>query len=291
MNFLENIFHGLQSAANTVILQEPGPNAVRTATCADLLQQVAAVRTFLRAAGLARGDRVVLLASNGIDWAAADLAILSEGLVQVPLYTRQNPQELAQMIEDCGASLILCGTPELREQLAATGNSMPHMATLAEVMNQETSQVEPANGASAPTGAAVVASQEPPLVLASDDVVTIIYTSGTSGVSKGVMLTVANLDHMLPCTVDRLTELMRGFTKQERVFHYLPFCFAGSWIVLLSSLTRRSLLTIGTDLDKLAEHMQLAAPHYFLNVPILLDRIRRGVEEKMAQRGGLSTLR
>jgi acyl-coenzyme A synthetase/AMP-(fatty) acid ligase len=67
-----------------------------------LLARVATVRTFLREAGLVRGDRVVLLASNSIDWAACDLAILSEALIQVPLYTRQNPQELTQMIEDCG---------------------------------------------------------------------------------------------------------------------------------------------------------------------------------------------
>lgn len=282
MNFLETIIRGMQTNLQLVILQEPREAGVRQVTCEDLLVRVAAVRTFLRAAGLVRGDRVVLLASNSVDWIACDLAILSEGLIQVPLYTRQNATELAQMIEDCGAVLILCDTVELREDLLSTGKTMPRMEVVAEVM-------ENGNGASGNgrSGSTVVGTQEPPVVLTDADVVTIIYTSGTSGQSKGVVLTVANLDHMLFCTLDRLQELMEGFRQQERVFHYLPFCFAGSWVVLLSSLTRRSLLTLGTDLEKLGEHMKLARPHYFLNVPILLDRIRRGVEEKMAQRGGV----
>ena len=225
MNFLETINHGLQTNPKTVILQEPSQAGVRRATCDDLLAEVAAVRTFLRAAGLVRGDRVVLLASNSIDWAACDLAILSEGLIQVALYTRQDPQELAQMIEDCGAALILCGTAELREGLVATGKSMPRLEIIPELLSQKV-VTEPATSTNGANGKStkdndsghsmIVGSQEPPVILAEEDVVTIIYTSGTSGVSKGVVLTVANLNHMLPCTLGRLDELMAGFGEQER---------------------------------------------------------------------------
>ncbi len=62
----------------------------------------------------------------------------------------------------------------------------------------------------------------------------------------------------------------------DRVFHYLPFCFAGSWILLLSCLSRHSVLTLSMDLTKLAEEIGIAAPNYFLNVPTLLERIRAG---------------
>jgi len=51
---------------------------------------------------------------------------------------------------------------------------------------------------------------------------TIIYTSGTSGVSKGVVLTAGNVTHMLDCTSSRLDLLMEGRSRQDRVFHYLP---------------------------------------------------------------------
>jgi long-chain acyl-CoA synthetase len=75
-------------------------------------------------------------------------------------------------------------------------------------------------------------------------------------------------------------------TVPDRVFHYLPFCFAGSWILLLSCLSRNAVLTLSTDLTKLMEELQLAAPDYFLNVPALLERVRSGVEEQLNKRGG-----
>src|SRR5256885_13514184 len=70
----------------------------------------------------------------------------------------------------------------------------------------------------------------------------------------------------------------------HRVFHYAPFNFAASWILLLSCLSRETALILSTDLNKLADEIRLAAPHYFLNVPTLLERVRRGVEDAISKR-------
>jgi long-chain acyl-CoA synthetase len=102
-----------------------------------------------------------------------------------------------------------------------------------------------------------------------------------------VVLTVANITHMIGCTSGRLDDLMQAHSGQDKVFHYLPFCFAGSWILLLTCLLRRSYLTINTDLTKLAEQMRAAEPDYFLNVPQLLERMRKGVDEQLWKNGGL----
>src|SRR5258708_8154466 len=76
-----------------------------------------------------------------------------------------------------------------------------------------------------------------------------------------------------------------GVTHEpDRVFHYLPLNFAASTILMLSCLTRESVLTLSTDLNKLADEIRLASPNYFLNVPTLLERVRRGVEEVIAKR-------
>src|SRR5208282_3456102 len=121
--------------------------------------------------------------------------------------------------------------------------------------------------------------------------VTIIYTSGTSGEAKGVVLTAANVGFMLDRTAERLDHLMSGAssgsTAQDRIFHYLPFTFAASWIALLTFLKRRSLVTINTDLAKIAADMRVVAPDYFLNVPQLLERMRRAVDEQLWHTGGV----
>jgi long-chain acyl-CoA synthetase len=59
--------------------------------------------------------------------------------------------------------------------------------------------------------------------------------------------------------------------------------FAASWMLMLSALLRESVLTLSTDLNKLADEIRWAAPHYFLNVPTLLERVKRGFEENLTK--------
>ena len=269
MNFLENIFSRLEQAAGRVLLAEAHAGGDRTATGAQLLTQIAAARAYLRASGLGRGDRCALVAPNSIRWTALDLAIIAEGLIAVPLYARQAPAELVAMMRDAGAKLICCGDTALRDAIARTWADAPRVALFDDIFSTP-----------AP------ASLFPPADLRPEDTVAILYTSGTSGEAKGVMLTVGNIDHMVSCTTARLNELMGPRNVPDRVFHYLPFCFAGSWILLLSCLSRESVLTLSMDLARLADDIRAAAPNYVLNVPTLLERIRTGVEDNIRQRGG-----
>jgi long-chain acyl-CoA synthetase len=281
MNFLENIFSRLRAAADRVVLAEAHvggmpqagqPGGERTATGSELLAQIAAARAFLRTAGLTKGDRCALVAPNSIRWAALDLAILSEGLIAVPMYARQAAGELAAMLRDAGPGLICCGDVALRDAIAAAWPDAPPIVLF--------------DGIFATVGQPEQTAPVPGAALMPQDTVAILYTSGTSGEAKGVMLTVANLDHMLSCTTARLDQLMGPRDVPDRVFHYLPFCFAGSWVLLLSCLSRTSVLTMSMDLTKLAEELGVAAPNYFLNVPTLLERIRSGVEGNIRKRGG-----
>ncbi len=102
------------------------------------------------------------------------------------------------------------------------------------------------------------------------------------------MLNVGNVTYMLSCTTARLEQLMGQRTEPDRVFHYLPFCFAGSWILLLSSLLRLSELRLSTDLTRIADDLRASTPDYCLNVPQLLERMRAAVEAQIAKRGGFA---
>ncbi len=274
MNFIENILHRLNRTPDRPVLREVCDGKFVTATCAGLLAQIRAARTFIRRSGLKKGDRAGLLAPNSIRWAAMDLALTAEGVIVVPLYSRQALNELVGMLKDCGAAMVFCGDEALRDGIAKNWpDGAPPIKLFDEVFATE---------ASGEIGAE-------PTELNDSDVVTIIYTSGTSGEPKGVMLTAGNVTYMLGSTGARLDQLMEGAseTAPDQVFHYLPCCFAGSWILLLSCLSRNSLLTLSTDLTKLADELKLARPQYFLNVPTLLERIRAGVESQIAQKPGL----
>ena len=92
---------------------------------------------------------------------------------------------------------------------------------------------------------------------------------------------------MFSCTTAQLDLLMGKREQPDSVFHYLPFCFAGSWILLLSCFLRLSELRLSTDLTRLADELREAAPEYCLNVPTLLERMRAAIEGQLASRGGM----
>jgi long-chain acyl-CoA synthetase len=268
--FLENIFGQLKRANARVVLREIRGEQFVSVTGSELLEQVQRTRAFLRNSGVQAGDRCALLAPNSIHWVAFDLALMAEGVVVVPLYSRQAPSELIAMMKDCRPRLLFVNDAELGEAVAQAWREAPPRVLLDDVLKENVPKASLADELLPRTGA---------------DIVTIIYTSGTSGEAKGVCLNVGNLNFMLARTTERLEQLMsaRG-TGPDRVFHYLPFNFAASWLLLLSCLTRETTLTVSTDLNKLADEIRLSSPNYFLNVPTLLERVRRGVEENLSKR-------
>src|SRR5580704_12643073 len=272
-NFLEEIFEQLKRAESRVVLREIHGEEFISVSGRELLDQVQRVRAHLRRTGLQPGERCALLAPNSARWVVFNLALLAEGVIVVPLYARQAPAELAVMMKDCLPRFLFTSDAALGESVA---KALPPQWSSARrlVLFEEVLQ-EPA--ADSP-------SLEGPNPRQDADLVTIIYTSGTSGEPKGVCLNVGNVTHMLACTRERLDLLMGATHEPDRVFHYGPFSFAASWILLLTCLSRESVLTLSTDLTKLADEIRLASPHYFLNVPTLLERVRRGVEEALGKR-------
>ena len=268
MNFLFKILKRLHDTPDAIVLQEIRGTEIVKASGKDLSMLMTKAAVFIRACGLKKGDRCALLGPNSIRWVAADLALMAEGVIVVPLYVRQAPAELAAMVRDSGASRILCENQELCDALRNAGADTPPISLFEEVFAQD--------------GAISYDSSKS----SSSDPVTIIYTSGTSGEPKGVVLNIGNVDHMLSCTTASLDKLMGTQSAPDQVFHWTPLNFAASWISLLSYLSRNSVISLSTDLTKLADEMRIAAPNYFLNVPTLLERVRAKIEGQIRERRG-----
>jgi long-chain acyl-CoA synthetase len=273
VNFLQNILGRLASAPERIVLEEMRPAQSVSVTAKELLERISTARAFLAAQGVGKGDRCALLAPNSIHWVALDLAAMASGIIVVPLYARQSPAELVAMMRDAQLALVCCGDAALRDAVRNAWTGAPRTVLLEEIF--------------AAPGAGGAGTADP-VPLVDSDAVTIIYTSGTSGESKGVVLNAGNITYMLSCTTARLDLLMGRRAEPDRVFHYLPFSFAGSWILLLSCLMRLSELRLSTDLTRLADDLREAAPDYCLNVPQLLERMRSAVEGQLAKRGGIT---
>jgi long-chain acyl-CoA synthetase len=269
MPFVGEIFAQLKAAGSTTVLQEIRDGQITGVSGAELLALIQRARTFLASKGLTKGERCGLMAPNSIRWIALDLAAMAEGLIVVPLYFRQAPAELVAMMKDSKPTLVCCGDGNMQAAIQQTWPGAPPHFLLEDIFR----------------GVEGISLER--LRVRDEDPVTIIYTSGTSGESKGVVLTAANVGFMLGCTAARLDLLMGGRRVRDRVFHYLPFNFCASWIAVLTFMLRGSLVTLNTDLTKIANDMSVVAPHYFLNVPQLLERMRRGIDEQIATKGGM----
>jgi long-chain acyl-CoA synthetase len=268
-NFLETLFEQLHRTADSVVLREVHGEQFTSVTGRELLEQVGRARSYLRGLGLQAGERCALLGPNSIPWIVLDLALMAEGIVVVPLYARQAAAELAGMMRDCGPRYLFVSDVELGESVARAWPEAPPRISFADAIAQVS------------VGEGIKVAPNP---RKEGDFVTIIYTSGTSGEPKGVCLNAGNVNHIVGCTTGWMDRLDWNSREPMRVFQYLPFNFAASWIVMLSCLSKETVLTLSMDLNKLADEIRLSAPNYFFNVPTLLERVRRGVEEALSKR-------
>ena len=268
MSFLATIYQNIAASPGKDALLEVVESGFNRVTWATLLEQIQRARTTLRAHGVQPKDRVALLGGNSAAWVATDLAILSEGATMVPLYVRQSGTEMAHAMTDCEPAAVVVADDALAATLSEAWPSHCRIFTYDELFASEP-------------------ITEPPHDVGPDDIVTIIYTSGTSGPAKGVTISRANVDFMLPTTRNALSEIV-GERAVDKVFHFLPFCFAGSRIMLWTQLYRGNPLMISTNLERRIAELQTADPNYYLNVPMVLERIRRGVGQQLQERGGMA---
>ncbi len=255
----------------TVLVEGSGP-ARRSVTAGALLARAAAFRRGLHQRGVGAGDRLVLIAANSADWVACDLACFAEGVVLVPLDPRMTPAELGERARDAEPSLIVIG------------EGSPHPATHPTGARREAPRTSlEALGGDGP------APFEPPADVPPDALATILYTSGSSGQPKGVMLSRLNLGFMLGRTEHRLERLTGLPPGSDRALHYLPLCYAGSRILMLSCLLRGARVQLVADPRQIPELLSEAAPDYFLNVPLLLERFERAATSAIEARGPVPT--
>jgi long-chain acyl-CoA synthetase len=162
-----------------------------------ILQRVRRVALGLADLGVRRGDRVGLLSENRPEWAVADYACLTSGVIDVPIYPSLPAEQIPYLLQDSAAVAVFVSTPAQAEKIASIRAQLPALRhviafdagatadlTLAQLEERGRAADTPERGAAWRSGA---------LAAKPDDLATIIYTSGTTGQPKGVMLTHDNL--------------------------------------------------------------------------------------------------
>jgi len=245
-------------------------------TYAELGRLVDRVRAGLASLGLRPGERVAVISDNRVEWVSTCFAAFGLRAAYVPMYEAQLDSEWRYILEDSGAKLCFCRTPEIRERVRGLG--LPGLeqvfsfegegeGTYASLLQLADARL----AASGPTPAAAVSG---------DDVATIIYTSGTTGDPKGVILTHANLG----AEIGRVASVV-PFGTETRTLSFLPWAHvAGGVCELHTVIAVGGAMALCESRDKILQNLTEVKPTALVAVPRIWNRIHDGVRGQMEKR-------
>jgi long-chain acyl-CoA synthetase len=251
----------------------------------DIAAQIARVTAALLHLGVQPGDRVVQLSENRHEWIVADLAIQMAGAIHVPIHAPLTGVQIAWQIRHSGAKVALLSGPQQAAKLTALGGECPTgvkwlsfdpcgetlagqpIATLADLQ------------AAADQAKGIDAACQARKSAAAGDLATILYTSGTTGEPKGVMLTQGNLASNACATVEAF-----GYAPDDVRLNFLPLshifartCDLYCWLV------EGSRMAVAESRDTVIPDCHAVQPTHLNGVPHFYDRVYRALGEKGAR--------
>lgn len=268
---LQRFNHWLQQQPDAVWLRQPVAGVWHDFTWRQVDEQARRLASALLALGCAPGDRVALLAKNCAEWFISDLAIQLAGLVSVPLYPLQAPEQIAYVLEHADCKVILVGKLDEPDKLA-TGIA-PHIRRIA--MPYPSMPTAHDWHSLLARHAPLTGTREQQ----ADELLSILYTSGTTGAPKGVMLSAGAMARSAAWATSEL-----GVGAGDQFFSYLPLSHAAErFLVQFNSLYSGAPVAFVESLETFASDLRHVRPTVFFSVPRLWTRFQQGVLEKLPQ--------
>jgi long-chain acyl-CoA synthetase len=241
----------------------------------------------LAALGIRPGDRIALLSENRPEWSIVDLAILSLGAINVPIYTTQAVDQIEFILSDSGAKAIFISNRRLYKhaQPALAKRGMEHLIffepEVADLVEHGISLAEMERRGREHAELRPDAFDAYLRAVRPDDLATIIYTSGTTGEPKGVMLThnnfmsnVLSIGKGLPIGP---TDVALSVLPLSHIFEragFYVFCYCGVSVYYAASF------------DQVGENLREVAPTVMTAVPRLFEKVyHRIIKKGMAEKG------
>jgi long-chain acyl-CoA synthetase len=226
--------------------------------------------------GLKEGDHVALISENRLEWLYADLGIQAAGCVPVPIYPTSTSRVIRHIVEDCAIPLAITSSPALAAKLNVT----PPLRRVVLVD-------ELRNWATAPRKPELMAEVERRLdALDPKSVATVVYTSGTTGMPKGVMLTHANFVEMAVRALEAFPmspdDVIVSFLPYSHVLERIDGIFVPSTAGVEIWISR------GTDF--IVEDIAFVRPTIMLGVPRVFEKVYSAVYDQVRRGSAVKRL-
>ncbi len=256
---MEMFARRVEKTPNKVYLRQPTNGEYVEDTWAEVYDKTLRLAQGLIALGLKKGDRVAILGNNCADWFVADYALVAAGLIPTPIYATAGEKVISYVLEHSEAKAIVIGDiakPEVAQK------SIPESVITISMTRSDVQCQQSMND--------LIANNEP---LADDqinqpaleDVFSIVYTSGSTGNPKGVVITYENICYSAAISVHAL-----GTGDDERYLSYLPLAHVTErGLIEYNSLYCGATVTFNESLDTFIRDLRNAQTTSFISVPRL----------------------
>lgn len=251
----------------------------------DLERRVRDFSHALMSWGVKKGDRVSIFARNSPEWAIADWASVTSGFVTVPIYDTLTADKVAYILKDSGAKVVVIQAKEHLEKVRTVQKQLKDLnqiVVIEEIFEKSLEANEHlfedvlkegvSYGKRHPDAWAKARD-----AVKGDDLASIVYTSGTTGEPKGVMLThhnfASNVVTCLKYFPIEAGDVALSFLPLSHVFERM----AGHFTMIHAGVT----IAYAESIEKVPENMQEVRPHVMMSVPRLYEKIYARVQEKV----------
>ncbi len=249
---------------------------------AEALRSVAALARGLDGLGVRRGERVALLSENRLEWALTDYAILGLGAVTVPLYPTLLEPDIEHILRDSGARGIAVSSSEHLQKVLNVREKLPGLEFV--LLFDGEAQAESGAQLWKDFVRTELAREPDPVPFLrekvaqgrSEEVASILYTSGTTGVPKGVILTHANIMSNVDATHERFL-----WNTADVAMSFLPLSHIFERMVDFFCLSLGVSIGYAETIDALPKNLLELRPTVMAVVPRVLERVHERVMEKV----------
>jgi len=256
----------------------------------DFLEKVHHFAMGLYELGVRPGDKVSIHAENCSEWLICDLAILSIGAANVPIYSTQPGDQIKYILENSEAKVHIVSDDEMFAETKSLIKAIKSVKAIISIIPSKHKKLKQFD-AVIKSGESF-ANENPDLFdelknsVKPDDIATIIYTSGTTGVPKGVMLTHNNIASNVQNSLDRLPFDVNRFLG-ERVLSYLPLSHVFERMIEYMYISMGCEIFFIETIDEIKDDFLHVKPFFFATVPRLLEKVQTGVKVRGQEFSGL----
>lgn len=252
----------------------------------DLAESVETLAKGLRALGVSKGDRVAILSENRPEWVRTDLAALTLGAVTVPVHTTLSPLIIRHILNDSGSKVLMVSSQEQFNKVALVAGDLPELEAIIflKLDHPENFTAKKLLSLEAVMVLGKDAAALPAPDVAAEDLASLVYTSGTTAVPKGVMLTHRNFMFDAEAGVTALP-----VTENDVLLSFLPLSHvlertAGYYAPLVC---RGCCIAYAESVKTLVSNLKEVKPTILVSVPRIFEKVHVGIWEKVKKGGRL----